>query len=92
MAIIPIWAATDGLINTSTKPTLEYGVRGLLLTIGDPTPGPDPKPPIYPGGGGDGGFTYKGFKKRGDEMQKFDYLKMEDEEIMIIIKTFMKCQ
>ena len=94
MAIIPLWAATDGLLQPNTiAPTLGVGVRGLLLHEDqDGVPqGPDPKPPELPGGGG--GKPYKG-KKKGvlweDEVRTVKT--REDEEILIIIKAFTQCQ
>lgn len=101
MAIFPIHTATDGLIRTTVPAidTLVIGTRGLLwqFDIVPPT-GPDPEPPITPGGGGKSkggkakGRTYKVYKDNKKKDLKFDFIKREDEEIMVVIKTFIKCQ
>ena len=94
MAVIPLHTATDGLIkivSPTTVETLAIGTRGLLWEFDvTPGPGPDPEiPPLVPGG--KGGFSYSKFKKR-HELDKYDFIRMEDDEILIIIKAFMQCQ
>lgn len=94
MAVIPLHAATDGLIRAVVPKidSLVIGTRGLLWDSGDvPGPQPEPKPPVLPGGGG--GKPYKG-KKKGvlweDEVRTVKT--REDEEILVIIKAFTQCQ
>lgn len=94
MAIIPLFAATDGLLNTvdttnNTVPVLGIASRGLLYSLDTVTP--PVTPPEIPISGPKGGFTYSKFKKR-HEIDKYDFIKMEDDEILIIIKAFMQCQ
>lgn len=96
MAIFPIHTATDGLIRTTVPAidTLVIGTRGLLwqFDVVPPTI-PDPRPPITPGGGSKSkGRTYKVYKDNKKKDLKFDFIKREDEEIMVVIKTFIKCQ
>ena len=93
MAIYPLNAATDGLL--PVRNPLTVGTRGLLLGSGVIiTTTPEDKI-VYKGGGRQEKVKYT--KRRIVESKELsDRLKrqlfIEEEEIIIIIKTFLECQ
>lgn len=92
MAVLPLHAATDGLIRSvpNTLVTRSIFSRGLLWDFDiAPQPQPPTKPPVYGGGGGFGGKSAKSIKLE----ERIKNIKIrEDEEILVIIKSFMQCQ
>ena len=80
--IEPIAIATDGYISTSSLRTLTLATLGWLVIATTPVPTTS---------GGSGGSTYEYVHK--DELtERRKKIIEDDEEILCIIKTFLKCQ
>ena len=86
--IIPINVATRGNLYQGISP-LSISVDGYLTIPREDIPD-QPQPPIINQGGGT--LTYKEYKRRLEKEYKDKFILLEDEEIELIIKTFLKCQ
>lgn len=85
--INPLAIATRGRISNSIKKTLTYATLGWLVIEGNITP---PKPPLV--GGSGNSITHI---KRYQDTEKnilYKQIEREDDEMLTIIKIFLKCQ
>lgn len=81
--IQPISIATDGYLSTSRLKTLTLATLGWLVIATTPSP-------VFPSGGGGGGIGGYEYVHK-DHYDKRKIL-AEDEEVLCIIKAFLKCQ
>lgn len=84
--ISPLAIATKGRLSRSIKKTLTYATLGLLVITGNPKPSIVDKPL-------QGGGNYQ--SRRTPDIDKninFISISQDDDEMLNIIKIFLKCQ
>jgi len=86
--INPLSVVSDGYLECGSPLTIV--ARGYLDNCEETPDKPDPIP--TPGNGGGGGFSYSGLRKKFKDEALDSIIKKEDDEIVVIIKAFVRCQ